>query len=243
MHRLIVNSATYRQSSRATPERLEFDPSNRLLARGARFRVEAEGVRDIALAASGLLSLKLGGPSIYPPIPDGVMSLAYGAPMDWKVSPGEEEHRRGLYVFWKRTVPYPGLSVFDAPNADFGCVRRVSRDPPLQALTTLNDSVFHEAAQALALRVVKEGGATDRARAAYAFRRCTGRKPTPAELDSLLRFVAGQRAYFEDRTAAAVRVASADAANPLPDANLHAVAAWTMVARTLLNLDETLTRE
>lgn len=243
MHRLIVNSATYRQSSRTTPERLEFDPANRLLARGARFRVEAEGVRDIALAASGLLSLKVGGPSIYPPIPEGVMSLAYGAPMDWKVSPGEDRYRRGLYVFWKRTVPYPGLSVFDAPNADFGCVRRVKSNTPLQALTTLNDAVFHEAAQALALRVVKEGGATDRARVVYAFRRCTGRKPTPAELESVLRFVAGQRKYFEDRTAAAVRVASPDAVTPPADVNLHAVAAWTMVARTLLNLDETLTRE
>jgi hypothetical protein len=243
MHRLIVNSAVYRQSSRVSPELFERDPYNRLLARGARFRVEAETVRDIALRASGLLSLKIGGPSIFPPIPDGVMSLAYGAPMDWKVSPGEDRHRRGLYVFWKRTVPYPGLSVFDAPNADFGCVRRVKSNTPLQALTTLNDVVFHEAAQALALRVVKEGGANDRARAGFAFRLCTGRKPTPAEVESVLRFLAAQRAYFENRTAAAVRVASADAANPPTEVNLHAVAAWTMVARTLLNLDETLTRE
>lgn len=243
MHRLIVNSATYRQSSRVTPALLERDPNNRLLARGARFRVEAESVRDVALAASGLLSPKVGGPSIFPLIPDGVMSLAYGAPMDWKVSPGEDRYRRGLYVFWKRTVPYPGLSVFDAPNADFGCVRRVRSNTPLQALTTLNDPVFHEAAQTLALRVVREGGASHRARAVYAFRLCTARRPTPAELDPILRFLAEQERYFTDRTAAAVRVAAPDPANPPADVNLHAVAAWTLVARTLLNLDETQTRE
>jgi mono/diheme cytochrome c family protein len=243
MHRLIVTSATYRQSSRVTPELRERDPYNHLLARAARFRVEAETVRDIALAASGLLSLKIGGPSIFPPIPDGVLSLGYGAPMEWKVSPGEDKYRRGLYVFWKRTVPYPSLLVFDAPNADFGCVRRVRSNTPLQALTTLNDAVFHEAAQALALRVVREGGPTERARAVYAFRRCTGRRPSVTELEALLRFVAEQRAYFEDRTAAAVRVAAADPANPPADVNLHAVAAWTLAARVLLNLDETLTRE
>ncbi|MHB9005500.1 MAG: PSD1 and planctomycete cytochrome C domain-containing protein [Limisphaerales bacterium] len=243
MHRLMVTSATYRQSSRVTPDLLERDPYNRWLARGARFRVEAEGVRDIALAASGLLSHKLGGPSIFPPIPEGVMSLGYGAPMEWKVSPGEDKYRRGLYVFWKRTVPYPGLSVFDAPNADFGCVRRAKSNTPLQALTTLNDAVFHEAAQALALRTVNEGGASDRERVRYAFRRCTGRQPTPIELETILEFLRGQERYFENRTAAAVRVASPDAAHPPADVNLHRVAAWTMVDRTLLNLDETLTRQ
>lgn len=243
MHRLIVTSATYRQSSRLTPELRERDPYNRLLARAPRFRVEAETVRDIALAASGLLSLKIGGPSIFPPIPDGVLSLGYGTPMEWKVSPGEDKYRRGLYVFWKRTVPYPSLLVFDAPNADFGCVRRVRSNTPLQALTTLNDAVFHEAAQALALRVVREGGPTERARAVYAFRRCTGRRPSAPELEALLRFVAEQRVYFENRTAAAVRVAAADPAHPPADVNLHAVASWTLAARVLLNLDETLTRE
>jgi hypothetical protein len=243
MHRLIVNSATYRQSSRVSPPLLERDPYNRLLARAARFRVEAEGVRDIALAASGLLSRKIGGPSIFPPIPDGVMSLAYGAPMEWKVSPGDDKYRRGLYVFWKRTVPYPGLSVFDAPTADFACVRRVKSNTPLQALTTLNDAVFHEAAQALALRIVREGGDSDHARLNLAFRLCTGRPPDAVERERVRRFLTEQRAYFENRTAAAVRVASTDPAQPPPDVNLHAVAAWTMVARTLLNLDETLTRE
>ncbi|MDB6109862.1 MAG: putative rane protein, partial [Pedosphaera sp.] len=150
MHRLIVESATYRQSSKVTPEMYALDQYNRLLARGPRFRVEAEVVRDIALSASGLLSSKVGGPSVYPPIPDGVLNLAYGAPMKWETSTGEDRYRRGLYTFWKRSVPYPGLSIFDAPNADTACVRRVMSDTPLQALTTLNDTVFQETAQTLA---------------------------------------------------------------------------------------------
>jgi hypothetical protein len=243
MHRLIVESATYRQASKAPVELYTRDPYNRLLARGPRFRVEAETVRDIALSASGLLSEKVGGPSVYPPIPDGVLNLGYGSPMKWETSTGEDRYRRGLYTFWKRSVPYPGLSIFDAPNGDTSCARRVMSDTPLQALTTLNDTVFQEAAQALALRVWKQGGRDDRERAVYAFRLCTGRKPDETELGQILSLVREKEDYFENRTAAAVSVASPDPKDPPPDVNLHKVAAWTVASRVLLNLDETITKE
>ena len=241
--RLIVTSATYRQSSQVSPELYTLDQYNRLLARGPRVRVEAEVVRDIALAASGLLSDKIGGPGVYPPIPDGVLSLAYGAPMKWEVSKGEDRYRRGMYTFWKRTAPYPSLTVFDAPNADTACVRRVMSDTPLQALTTLNDAVFHEAAQALALRVCRQGGATERERVIYAFRLCTGRLPDADELHRLRDLVQTQEAFFSERTTAAITVAVADSKNLPTEMNLHRLAAWTLAARVLLNLDETITKE
>ncbi|MCI0338010.1 MAG: PSD1 and planctomycete cytochrome C domain-containing protein [Acidobacteria bacterium] len=243
IHRLIVNSAVYRQSSKVNPALQETDPANILLARAPRLRVEAEIVRDIALTTSGLLSRKIGGPSVYPPIPDGVLNLGYGAPMPWPTSTGEDRYRRTMYTFWKRSVPYPGLLVFDQPNGDFSCTRRIRSNTPLQALTTLNDQMFIEAAQALALRVFKEGGADDRAKMIYAFRICTGRKPDEFELRQLLALLQDQQAYFNGRTATAVYVSSSDLNNLPEDVDLHKVASWTMVARVLLNLDETITRE
>ena len=243
MQRLIVESATYRQSSKVTPEEFTQDQYDRLLERGPRFRVDAEVIHDIALSAAGVLGDKIGGPSVYPPIPDGVLGLAYGAPMAWPVSKGDNEFRRAIYTFWKRSVTYPSLSVFDAPNADVVCVRRVMSDTPLQALTTLNDTVFYDAAQRLALRVCKEGGKTEEARATYAFRLCTGRKPDDFELKQLLAVVDEKEKYFDDRTTAAIEVASPDPKNPTPDVNLHRVAAWTLASRVLLNMDETITKE
>ena len=243
MQRLIVESATYRQSSDISPAQFAEDQYNRLLERGPRFRVEAEMIHDIALKAAGVLSDKIGGPSVYPAIPDGVLSLGYGSPMKWEVSKGEDQYRRAMYTFWKRSVPYPSLSIFDEPNADTVCVRRVMSDTPLQALTTLNDTVFDDAAKLLALRVWKEGGADDRARAIYAFRLCTGRLPSRREISQIVSLVKQQEKYFENRTSDAVKVSSEDLANPPPDVNLHKVAAWTMAARVLLNLDETVTKE
>ncbi len=242
IHRLIVNSALYRQSSKVTPALLEVDPTNRFLARAPRLRVEAEIIRDIALSASGLLSKKIGGPSVFPPLPDGVMALAYGG-FKWEPSSGEDRYRRGMYTFWKRSVPYPGMAVFDAPNADFACTRRVRSNTPLQALTTLNDTVFMEAAQALAFRVWKAGGGDDRSKMIYAFRLCTGRKPDAFELQRLMAFLQEQQRYFDGRTAAAVYVSATDL-NKIPEEfDLHKVAPWVMVARLLLNLDETITKE
>jgi uncharacterized protein DUF1553 len=242
MHRLIVNSAAYRQSSRVTPEFYAKDQYNRLLARGPRFRVEAETVQDIALATSGLLNPKIGGPSVYPPIPGNVGDQAYGG-FNWPETKGDDRYRRGMYTFWKRSLPFPTMLAFDAPAAENSCTRRLRSNTPLQALTTLNEKTFVETAQAMALRVIKEGGSDERARATYAFRLCTGRPPTASELDALMKFWQEQFDYFENRTAAAVNVALSDPKQMPPDVNLHKVAAWAMVSRAILNLDETFTKE
>jgi hypothetical protein len=242
LHRLIVNSATYKQSSRASPELLERDPYNRLLARGPRFRVEAEIVQDIALSVSGLLNPKVGGPSVYPPIPGSVADQVYGG-FNWPETKGEDRYRRGMYTFWKRALPFPAMLAFDAPTADTSCTRRVRSNTPLQALVTLNERTFVDAAQAMGLRVMKEGGADNRSRAAYAFRLATGRAPTERELKSLLNFWDEQYRYFEDRSASALQVALSSPTNVPPDVNIHKVAAWAMVSRAILNLDETITKE
>src|SRR5439155_2188579 len=177
MHRLVTQSTTYRQSSKVTPELYERDPYNRLLARGPRFRVEAEVLQDIALATSGLLNPKIGGPSVYPTIPASVGDTVFGG-LSWPEGKAEDRYRRGLYTFWERALPFPTMLAFDAPTAENACTRRVRSDTPLQALTTLNESTFVEAAKAMALRVMKEGGNDNRSRASYAFRICTGRVPS-----------------------------------------------------------------
>ncbi len=243
MHRLIARSAVYRQSSRVTSEMLEKDPTNSLLARAPRLRVEAETVRDIALTASGLLSRKIGGPSVYPPIPDGVLSLGYGSAMPWPTATGEDRYRRGMYTFWKRNVPYPSLLVFDQPIGDFSCTRRLRSNTPLQALTTLNDQTFVEFAQGLALRVWKEGGATDQEKMIYAFRLCVGRTPDAIELQKLLELLNDQKPLFEGNTAKSVYVSSSDLTRLPEGVDLHRIAPWAMVARVLLNMDETMTKE
>jgi Protein of unknown function (DUF1553) len=237
MHRLIVLSATYRQASHAAPELLGRDPYNRLLARGPRFRVEAEMVRDIALAASGLLSDEVGGPSVFPFQPDGIWDNPYSDDR-WQLSDGGDRHRRALYTFARRTAPYPGLTVFDAPSREFCTARRVRTNTPLQALTTLNDPVFFEAARALAARTLKEAAAAAEERAALAFRLCTARRPNAAELAPLLSFEKQQLDRFRADPDAARKVAGAG-----PPAETAELAAWTMVANVLLNLDETLTKE
>jgi mono/diheme cytochrome c family protein len=247
LHRVIVTSAAYRQSSKVTPELLSKDPSNRLLARGPRFRVEGEVVRDIALSASGLLNPKLGGPPVYPPAPDFLFKppASYG-PKTWIEDRGDERYRRALYTFRFRSVPYPVLTNFDTPNGDASCVRRVRSNTPLQALTTLNEPLFVECARGLALKTLADGGATDRDRATYAFRRCTGRKPAEKELEVLLKFLAKQTEKFSAPDAKPWDLAANDPAHPpqLPkDVTPAQAAAWTALARLILNLDETITKE
>jgi hypothetical protein len=242
IQRLIVNSATYRQASRVTPRLYEKDPYNRLLARGPRVRVEAEVVQDIALSVSGLMDPKIGGPSIYPPIPGAVGDTVYGG-FTWPETKGPDRYRRGMYTFSKRSLPFPSLAAFDAPSGETSCPRRVRSNTPLQALTTLNEKTFVEAAQAMALRVIKEGGPDDRSRATYAFELCTSRRPDPAELGFLLKFWREQYDYFENHTSSAVGVAVPDPKQLPADLNLHKVAAWAMVSRAILNLDETVTKE
>jgi hypothetical protein len=247
VHRLIVNSATYRQSSKVTPRLLERDPLNRLLARGPRMRVEAEVVRDIALAASGLLNPKVGGPSVFPPAPDFLFlpPASYG-PKPWGESRNEDRYRRALYTFRYRSTPYPMLQAFDAPNGDFSCVRRTRSNTPTQALTTLNETIFLEAARALALKTAKEGGATDASRLEFAFRRVLARRPTARESAELIGLLNRQRERFVAGELNPWNLATSDPDRPfaLPKGvRMDDLAAWTAVARVLLNLDEAITKE
>ncbi len=247
LHRLIVTSATYQQSSSVTPELHEQDPYNRLLARGPRFRVEGEIVRDIALAASGLLNLQIGGPSVYPPAPAFLfMPPASFRPKIWHEATVENRYRRAIYTFRYRSIPYPVLQTFDTPNADFSCVRRARSNTPLQALTTLNEPLFLEAAQALALKTLQEGGETNVTRVTYAFRRCLARIPNEPEVDELLALLKKQTARFAQGWVSPWDIAGFEE-NQKPqlpaDTTPVQLAAWTAVSRVLLNLDETITKE
>jgi hypothetical protein len=247
VHRLIVNSAVYRQSSKVTSELAARDPYNRLLARGPRLRVEAEVVRDIALTASGLLNPKLGGRSVFPPAPGFLFErpFSYG-PKVWNEEKGEDRYRRAVYTFRYRSVPYPALQAFDAPTGDFSCVRRANSNTPLQALVTLNEPLFVEAARALAMRTLKEGGAQDEERLVYAFRRTLARRPLQKESAELLSLLNRQRARFVAGELNPWNFVTDDPDKPflLPKgARMEDAAAWTAVARVLLNLDETITKE
>jgi hypothetical protein len=251
IERLIVTSATYRQASKVTPELETKDPYNRLLARGPRFRVDAEIVRDIALEASGLLNPKVGGPSVYPPAPAFLFlpPASYG-PKVWNEAHDADRYRRGLYTFRFRSVPYPMLQTFDAPNGESSCVRRGRSNTPLQALTTLNEPLFVESAQALAMKTLAEGGATEDKRIAFAMRRVLSRYPSPEEKTELLGLLAKEQKHYSDGAHDPWQLLAADPAKVaenrpvLPkNAAPAEAAAWTVVSRALLNLDETITKE
>jgi len=241
MLRLMVTSAAYRQSSRSTPELIERDPHNRLYARGPRFRVTAEAVRDIALQASGLLSPKIGGPSVFPYQPDGIWTQLYSSDQ-WATSKGEEKYRRGIYTFWRRTSTYPAFMSFDAPSRELICPRRQRSNTPLQALTTLNDPSFVEAAQALARRVLKESKGNAEADSTYAFRLCVARSPRPLETKRLVALYEQELAQFKQDPSAAQKLATGDLGKPPEGVSVEKLAAWTVVANVLLNLDETITK-
>ena len=244
IERLIVTSAAYRQTSKAPADLVARDPENRLVACGPRVRLPAEVIRDQALAAAGLLARKKGGPSVNPPQPNVGLNAAFGGGIDWKTSEGEDRYRRALYTTWRRSNPYPSMATFDAPNREVCTVRRPRTNTPLQALVTLNDPVYVEAAQALARRMVREGGAGEAARAARGFRLVLARPPTAAETDRLVRLHADAAADFRTDATKARQLATeplgpvpADlAAQRIDDADL---AAWTVVANVILNLDET----
>ena len=239
--RLMVTSAAYRQTSRATPELVARDPENRLVACGPRVRLSAEVIRDQTLAAAGLLSRKKGGPSVHPPQPNVGLSAAFGGGIDWKTSDGEDRYRRALYTTWRRSNPYPSMATFDAPSREVCTVRRPRTNTPLQALVTLNDPVYVEAAQALARRMVREGGSTDPERAGRGFRLVLARQPSAAETDRLVRLHDQALAGFKKDPDDAKKMAT-DPLGPVPAdlaIGIDDLAAWTVVANVILNLDET----
>ena len=247
MQRLMVTSATYRQSSVVTAALRERDPENRLLARGPRGRLPAELIRDTALAASGLLNAEIGGPSVLPYQPKGLWEeMAFGegfSAQSYEQSHGRDLYRRGMYTFWKRTVPPASLSTFDAPDREKCTVRRALTNTPLQALTLMNDPTYVEAARALAQRTLLEGGKDDSARIAYAFRLATARKPAGKEASVLRGLLRGRLdAFRKDRRAAAKFVSVGESARD-PRVDVAELAAWTTVTSAILNLDETISKQ
>jgi hypothetical protein len=238
--KLLVTSAAYRQSSRVTPELEQRDPENRLLARGPRFRLSAEMVRDQSLFVSGLLSPKMYGPPVKPPQPALGVSAAFGSGIDWQTSAGDDRHRRALYTMWRRSNPYPSMTTFDAPNREVCTVRRTRTNTPLQALVTLNDPVYLEAAQALARRTVSQGGATTPERARYAFRLCLSRPPHEDEGTRLVKLYEQAFARLKTQPEQAHRLATDPLGPPPAGQDVTELAAWTVVGNVLLNLDEML---
>ncbi|NBV22951.1 MAG: DUF1549 domain-containing protein [Proteobacteria bacterium] len=234
LHRLIVTSATYRQSSAVRPELLRVDANNKLLARQNRLRLDAEIVRDVCLTSSGLLAPTIGGPSVYPPIPENAMALGQRK-QPWPTSTGPDRYRRGLYTFYYRATPPPSMNVFDAPDGYSTCTRRIRSNTPLQALALLNDAAFVEFAEGLATRVLKEVPANDSARLEHAFRLCLARKPSASETGRLGELFKAELAAVTDTEAKAVKAPAG--------VEPRQFAAWMTVARVLLNLDETITRE
>jgi hypothetical protein len=237
--REIVMSATYRQTSAVSPQLAERDPYNRLLARGARFRLDAEAVRDAGLAVSGLLNPTIGGPSVFPVQPPGIWNMPYNSDK-WTTSDGNDRYRRSLYTFWRRTAPYPSFMTFDATSREYCTVRRVRTNTPLQALTLLNDPASFEAARALASRLIAESpGDSPSARAAYGIKLVLAREAKPGEVDRIAKLFAEERAHYDSARAAAAAVAGG---GDRSSADLPDRAAWTIVANVLLNLDEAVTK-
>lgn len=238
----IVMSATYQQSSRVTPGLLVKDPRNRLLGRAPRRRLEAEVIRDQALALSGLLSHKIGGPSVYPPQPDGLWRVAFDGTRKYPTSRGEDRYRRGLYTVWRRTIPYPSLATFDAPSRESCTFRRLPTNTPLQAYVTLNDPAFVEAAQALGRRIVREGGATVEQRIRFGLGLALGRSAKKAQVAELKKLFDSELAHYRDAEKEALKLAT-EPLGALPDGLSPAeAAAWTVVANVLLNLDGVLVK-
>jgi hypothetical protein len=238
----IVTSATYRQRSQASDRLARLDPYNRLLARGPRVRLTAESLRDCALASSGLLSPKMYGPPVHPFQPVNGLAAAFGASTDWQTSPGDDSHRRALYTRWRRNLPYPSMIAFDVPERAVCSMRRLRTNTPIQALVTLNDPVFVEAAQALARRIMTDGGQTFSSRAAFGFNLVLARPPADAESNRLVALFQAARSSLAAEPTRAALLATKPAGPLPPEIDALDAAAWTVVGNVLLNLDESLTK-
>ncbi len=247
MQRLIVTSATYRQSSRVAPGLLEKDPENRLLARGPRLRLAAETIRDNALAVSGLLNTDIGGPSVFPYQPKGLWDeLAFGdgfSAQSFTPSANRDLYRRSMYTFWKRTVPPPQLTTFDAPDREKCTARRALTNTPLQALVLMNDPTYIEAARWLAQRAMSEAGRDADSRISFAFRAATSRMPSTKEAQLLRKLLQQQLAHYRRDKKAGIDLLSVGESKWNAKLDASELAAWTIVASTILNLDETITKE
>ncbi|MFL5242961.1 MAG: PSD1 and planctomycete cytochrome C domain-containing protein [Gemmataceae bacterium] len=241
MHKLIVTSATYRQSAKASRELHKRDPYNRLYARGPRLRLEAEAVRDNALAISGLLSPKIGGPSVFPYQPEGVWFNPYSGDK-WVLSTSGDQYRRGLYTFWRRTAPYAAFMAFDAPSREICTERRPRTNTPLQALATLNDKAFVDCACALARRMMAEVNEGEKTRATHGFRLCVSRPPSETELEHLLKLYQDSLEKYQKDPAAAKALINSGLTPAPKEMNAAELAAWIVIANVLLNLDETITK-
>jgi hypothetical protein len=235
----IVMSAAYRQSAKTTPEKLRLDPDNRLLSRGPRVRLTAEQIRDQALAASGLLSRKMGGPSVMPPQPEGVWQVVYSDDR-WLTSNGEDRYRRGLYTFWRRTSPYPSAMALDAPSRETCTIRRIATNTPVAAFALLNDPAYVEFAQALARRIMKYPNVDTAKRAEFAFRSVLARQPKPPEVQRLVELFESEREHYEHDSGAAAEMATSELGAPDEPVKMEELAAWTVVSNVILNLDEAL---
>ena len=245
MHKLIVMSGTYRQTAKVSPALLNRDPENLLLARGPRFRYDAEVIRDSILFSSGLLVERAGGKSVKPYQPEGIweaVAFVGSNTRDFKPDAGESLYRRSLYTFWKRTAPPPSMSTFDAPSRENCTVRRPRTNTPLQALALMNDKQYIDAARKLAERMLKEGGTTPEQRLTYGFRWMTARPPSVRELEVLKKTLDNETAVFQsDKSAAEKLLAYGDSPRDM-NLEISEYAAWTMIANLLINLDETITK-
>lgn len=235
--RLIATSATYRQSAKATPAMLQADPENRFFARGPRIRLSAEMIRDQALFIGGLLSDEQFGPSVRPPQPKMGLSAAFGSRIDWETSQGADKYRRGLYTNWRRSNPYPSMITFDAPNREVCTVRRPRSNTPLQALVTLNDPVYIEAAQGLARRIASREGSPE-SKVDWAFRAALIRPPTETERNRLVALYRDSVREYEKNPAQAREMSVYPLGDPGDGADFVDLAAWTVVGNVILNLDE-----
>jgi hypothetical protein len=245
IQRAIVTSAAYRQSSRVTPELLRKDPENRLISRGPRFRLPAEMIRDNALAIAGLLVDRLGGPSVRPYMPEGIWdeTQVYGNLRNYKHDKGDGLYRRTMYTIWKRTSAPPTLLLFDTPPREVCAVKRPRTNTPLQALALLNEVTFVEAARALAERMMREGGTTAEEQIAFAFRLAVARRPTKDEVAVLASGLKRRVERFRKDPKAAQKLLAFGEYRHDPRLDLAELAARTMTASVLLNLDETVTKE
>ncbi|HCS50991.1 MAG TPA: hypothetical protein DIW81_05270, partial [Planctomycetaceae bacterium] len=244
MLKLMVMSSTYRQTSDVSRAAYLRDPANRLLARGSRFRLQGEMIRDSALLISGLLNTKMGGPGVKPYQPPGLWKeVGLGGNPQFVQDHGDKLYRRSLYTYWKRSAPPPSMQIFDAPTREKCTIRRPRTNTPLQALVTMNDVQYVEAARHLAERMLKEGGATSAEQVGYAFLLATAREPRPSESLVLLHLYEESLIHYQANPQAAEELLNIGESPRDEDLDVSQLAAWTIVANMILNLDETLTHE